>query len=146
MRLWARATHGKLTTHIPLGGSVGCVDDLRAVLRIFNEFNIPVWTVSRGKNLGYGAAAPVVPGCVVLDLHRINKIIEVNEKLAYAVVEPGVTFTDLYHYCVERKLKVWPSTASLGWGSVIGNVCAFGSPGRSSTLHYSSSVLTTKGP
>lgn len=81
-----------------------------------------MWVVSRGKNLGYGGPAPVVPGCVILDLHRINKVIEVNEKLAYAVVEPGVTFTDLYQYCATRKLKVWPSTASLGWGSVIGNV------------------------
>jgi FAD/FMN-containing dehydrogenase len=53
----------------------------------------------------------------------MNKIIEVSDKFAYAVVEPGVTFIDLYNYCVEHKLKVWPSTASLGWGSVMGNVC-----------------------
>lgn len=102
--------------------SVGSIEDIRAVLRIANSTKLPVWIVSRGKNLGYGGPAPVVPGSVILDLHRINKVIEVNEKLAYAVVEPGVTFTDLYQYCVERKLKVWPSTASLGWGSVIGNV------------------------
>lgn len=92
------------------------------MLKIFNDSSIPVWVVSRGKNLGYGGAAPVVSGSVVLDLHRINKILEVNEKMAYAVVEPGVTFTDLYRYCVKNRLKVWPSTASLGWGSVVGNV------------------------
>lgn len=102
--------------------SVASVDDLRTVLKIANETKIPLWIVSRGKNMGYGGPAPVVPGSVILDLHRINSVIEVNEKLAYAVVEPGVTFTDLYKYCAERKLKVWPSTASLGWGSVIGNV------------------------
>ena len=69
---------------------------------------------------------------MALDLHRMNKIIEVNEKFAYAVVEPGVTFIDLYNYCAERKLKVWPSTASLGWGSVLGNVRGawLTSPGR----------------
>lgn len=59
-----------------------------------------------------------------MDMHRMNKILEVNEKFAYAVVEPGVTFGDLYTYCAEHKLKVWPSTASLGWGSVVGNVSA----------------------
>jgi hypothetical protein len=53
----------------------------------------------------------------------MNKVIEVNDDLHYAVVEPGVTFIDLYNYCVEHKKKVWPSTASLGWGSVMGNVC-----------------------
>ena len=52
----------------------------------------------------------------------MNKIIDVNEKLAYAVVEPGVTFGDLYNHCVVQKLKAWPSVPSLGWGSVIGNV------------------------
>lgn len=61
-------------------------------------------------------------GSFVMDLHRMNKVLEVNEKFSYAVVEPGVTFGDLYSYCVQKKLKVWPSTASLGWGSVVGNV------------------------
>ena len=51
----------------------------------------------------------------------MNKIIEVNAEYAYAVVEPGVTFTELYEYCVANKLKVWPSVPSLGRGSVVGN-------------------------
>ncbi|KAL1848912.1 hypothetical protein VTK73DRAFT_9983 [Phialemonium thermophilum] len=96
-------------------------DELREVLRIANRFAIPLWTFSRGKNLGYGGPAPRVNGSVALDLHRMNKIIEVNDQFAYAVVEPGVTFFELYKYCVDHKLKVWPSTASLGWGSVVGN-------------------------
>ncbi|KAI1464416.1 putative vanilly-alcohol oxidase [Daldinia caldariorum] len=97
------------------------VSDIQAVLKIVNKYKIPVWTFSRGKNLGYGGPAPRVPGCIALDLHRMDKIIEVNEKFSFAVVEPGVTFGDLYEYCKKNKLKVWPSTASLGWGSVIGN-------------------------
>lgn len=61
-------------------------------------------------------------GSVALDLHRMNKIIEVNDEFHYAVVEPGVSFIQLYKYCVENGKKVWPSTPSLGWGSVVGNV------------------------
>lgn len=99
----------------------GSVEELRSVLQVANKFGIPLWTFSRGKNLGYGGPAPRVNGSVALDLHRMNKIIEVNDEFHYAVVEPGVTFIDLYNYCVEHKLKVWPSTASLGWGSVLGN-------------------------
>jgi FAD/FMN-containing dehydrogenase len=98
------------------------LEALQAVLRIANRFSIPVWTFSRGKNIGYGGPAPRLPGSLAVDLHRMNKIIEVNEKFAYAVVEPGVTFTDLYTYCAANKLEVWPSVPSLGWGSVIGNV------------------------
>ncbi|KXX73690.1 Vanillyl-alcohol oxidase, partial [Madurella mycetomatis] len=97
------------------------IDQLKEVLAVANKYKFPVWTFSRGKNLGYGGPAPRVNGSVALDLHRMNKIIEVNDEYHYAVVEPGVTFIDLYRYCVENGKKVWPSTASLGWGSVMGN-------------------------
>lgn len=70
----------------------------------------------------YGGPAPRVTGSVALDLHRMNRIIEVNDEHAYAVVEPGVTWQDLYDYCIKHEKKVWPSTPTLGWGSVIGNV------------------------
>jgi FAD/FMN-containing dehydrogenase len=75
--------------------------------------------------LRYGGPAPRVQGSVVLDLHRMNKILEINEKFAYAVVEPGVTFFDLYNHCRANNLGLWPSVPSLGWGSVLGNVSQF---------------------
>jgi len=96
-------------------------EQVREVVRIAAEFDIPLWTVSRGKNLGYGGAAPRVRGSIVVDLGRMNQIIEVNDELCYAIVEPGVTFFDLYNYVRERGLRVWPSCPALGWGSVIGN-------------------------
>lgn len=52
----------------------------------------------------------------------MNRVIEVNEEFSYAVVEPGVSFQELFDYCLENKLRVWPSVPSLGWGSVVGNV------------------------
>jgi 4-cresol dehydrogenase (hydroxylating) flavoprotein subunit len=63
----------------------------------------------------YGGSAPVVKGSVVLDLNLMNEIIEVNEQYAYVIVEPGVTFMDLYAYIQEHKLKLWMSTPALGW-------------------------------
>lgn len=33
------------------------VEELRRVLKISNEYSIPVWTFSRGKNLGYVATS-----------------------------------------------------------------------------------------
>jgi 4-cresol dehydrogenase (hydroxylating) flavoprotein subunit len=51
----------------------------------------------------------------------MNKVIEVNGEYAYAIVEPGVTFMDLYTYIQKHKLKLWISTPALGWASVIGN-------------------------
>jgi 4-cresol dehydrogenase (hydroxylating) flavoprotein subunit len=96
------------------------VAEIQAIVKIANEHKIPLWTVSRGKNLGYGGPAPRVSGSALLDLGRMKRI-EVNEELCYAVVEPGVTFFDLYEHIRERKLKLWISVPALGWGSVVGN-------------------------
>lgn len=57
----------------------------------------------------------------MLDLHRMKKIIEVNEEYGYAIVEPGVSFFDLHDYIKERQIKLWISCPAIGWGSVLGN-------------------------
>lgn len=51
----------------------------------------------------------------------MNRILEVNDKLCYALVEPGVSFFDIFNYCKIHNLNVYPSVPSLGWGSVVGN-------------------------
>ncbi|KKY19054.1 putative aryl-alcohol oxidase [Diplodia seriata] len=38
------------------------VPEVQAVVRLCNEFAIPVWPFSVGRNVGYGGAAPRVPG------------------------------------------------------------------------------------
>lgn len=93
-------------------------------MRLCNEFEIPVWPFSVGRNVGYGGAAPRVPGSIGLDMGRnMRKVLEVNEDGAFAVVEPGVTFFDLHNYLVENNLrdKLWIDCPDLGGGSVIGN-------------------------
>ncbi|KAJ0135633.1 Pre-mRNA-splicing factor cwf18 [Fusarium oxysporum f. sp. albedinis] len=97
------------------------VEEIQAILKITNQHHVPLWTCSQGKNFGYGGPAPRVSGSMVLSLHRMKRILEVNEKLAYIVVEPGVTFFDVYNYIVENKLDLWVSVPALGWGSVVGN-------------------------
>jgi (+)-pinoresinol hydroxylase len=57
----------------------------------------------------------------VLDLKRMNRIIEVNDRSHYAIVEPGVSYFDLYRYIQECGLKVWIDCPDPGWGNLIGN-------------------------
>ena len=40
------------------------VPDVQAVMRLCNEFEIPVWPFSIGRNVGYGGAGPRVPGSI----------------------------------------------------------------------------------
>lgn len=51
----------------------------------------------------------------------MNRIIEVDERLGYAIVEPGVTFFQLYDFLAQKEIKLWLSTPAPGWGSIIGN-------------------------
>ncbi len=97
------------------------VEEVQKVVKIANKYKIPLYTISTGKNLGYGGSAPVHSGSVVLDLKRMNRILEVNEENAYALVEPGVSYFDLYRYIQEKGLKLWVDVPDPGWGSPVGN-------------------------
>ena len=96
-------------------------EEVQALMRIANRFKIPMYPISTGKNLGYGGSAPSYSGSVVLDLKRMNRIIEVNEKQAYCIVEPGVSYFDMYRYLQEKKIKLWIDVPDPGWGSMLGN-------------------------
>src|SRR5271163_1895190 len=97
------------------------VEQVQQIVRIANKYKIPLWTVSTGKNLAYGGSAPRLSGSVVLDLKRMNRILEVNDRNHYALVEPGVSYFDLYRYIQEKGLKLWVDVPDPGWGSPIGN-------------------------
>ena len=97
------------------------VEQVQKVVRIANTYKIPIYPVSTGKNLGYGGSAPAYSGSVVLDLKRMNRILEVDEKSAYALVEPGVSYFDLYRHIQEKGLKLWIDVPDPGWGSPVGN-------------------------
>jgi len=101
-------------------------DELRGVLEVANRYRIPVWPISTGKNLAYGGAAPRMKGTMVLDLRRMNRILEINDELGYAVVEPGVNFFEFHKALEDRGGKLWMSGPAHSWGSVIGNALEHG--------------------
>ncbi len=80
---------------------------VQAIMKICNAHKIPVWPISTGHNFGYGSAAPESRGQVILDLKRMNRIIEVDPVLGTALVEPGVTYQQLVDYIAEHKYPLW---------------------------------------
>ena len=82
------------------------VEQVQEIVRICNQYKIPIWTISTGRNFGYGSAAPHHRGQVILDLKRMNKIIHVDPELCTALVEPGVTYGQLYDYLQKNNLPL----------------------------------------
>jgi 4-cresol dehydrogenase (hydroxylating) len=101
----------------------GSRDEVVDCLKIANRFETPLYPVSTGKNWGYGSRVPPVTGCVLLDLSRLNRILDFDEDLGYVTVEPGVTQRQLFEFLLERRSGLWmDATGSSPNCSLIGNV------------------------
>ena len=99
----------------------GSRDDVQRCLRIANRFLVPVYPVSTGRNWGYGSRSPVADAAL-LDLSRLNRIVELNEELAYVTVEPGVTQRQLHDELRARGSRLWmDATGASPDCSIIGN-------------------------
>jgi 4-cresol dehydrogenase (hydroxylating) len=105
----------------------GNVDELAECLRIANRFRIPVYPISTGLNIGYGSAVPTQDGSVILEMKRMNRILEFSEDLAYVTVEPGVTQRQLYSFLREQNSGLWmDATGGPADHSLIGNIAERG--------------------
>ncbi len=87
-----------------------------------NRFKVPLYPISCGKQWGMGSRLPVQSGAAVVDLSRMNRIIEISEEFHYAVVEPGVTQRQLLDAIAEQQLALMLNvTGSTSDTSLIGN-------------------------
>ncbi len=82
----------------------GSKEEVRQVLMLANREKIPVIPYSTGINVR-GLTIPVHDGSILLDLGRMNRIIEINPEMKTATVEPGVTFGMLFEQTRKYKLR-----------------------------------------
>ena len=66
-------------------------------------------------------AAPRVSGGITLNYRRMNRVLKIDEDLGYALVEPGVSFQDMYDALEASGSRLMVSVPDLGWGSLGGN-------------------------
>lgn len=99
----------------------GTAAEVARCLAIASEERVRVHPISRGRNWGYGSRVPPVDA-VVLDLGRMDRIVDFDERLAYVTVEPGVTFRQLSTYLRACRARVFASvTGGPADGSVLAN-------------------------
>src|SRR5688572_27943213 len=96
-------------------------EQVQAIVRTANKYKIPVYAISTGKDCVSGGPSPNVRGSVTVDLKRMNRIRVCDDKRNFALVEPGVSYIDLYLPIQADNLLLWGDTRDPGWGSLIGN-------------------------
>ena len=99
------------------------VEDVQNIVRQALQYNVPLHAISRGYNWGYGDALPFSAPCALLDLSRMNRILEINRDLGYAVVEPGVSQGQLYEAVQREAPEYWIDATGAGpEASIVGNI------------------------
>src|SRR5262245_14835693 len=110
------------TARVPLIVRPGDRQQVQACLRVANANRVPVYPISTGQNWGYGSRVPSADGSVLLDLGRMNRIVDFNEDLAYVTVEPGVTQQQLFDFLRDNRSHLWmDATGARPDSSLIGN-------------------------
>lgn len=74
--------------------------EISEIIKLANEEKCPIIPMVAGTNLG-GLTIPTEGG-IILDMKKMNKIIETNEKEMYTIIEPGVTFGDMKNHLDEN--------------------------------------------
>lgn len=92
------------------------------IVKIANENHIPLYPISRGKNIGYGDKIPVLDGQLIVDLQRMNNIRSFDKTLGHVVLEPGVTQKQLFDFLRTHEAQFWMDATGAGLeSSIIGN-------------------------
>jgi len=83
------------------------VEDVQRIVRLANLERIPIVPYCSGTNIG-GLTIPEQGG-IIVDLKRMNRIIEINTDVGYAVFEPGVSHAKLSAALKEKGYDFgWP--------------------------------------
>ncbi len=104
----------------------GSTEEIQAIVRLANKHLFPI--IPRGAGTGLSGGSLPVKNGVVLDLTRMNRILEIDEENLVAVTEPGVVTYALQQEVERRGLFYPPDPASLKTSTIGGNVaeCAGG--------------------
>ncbi|MFP3880528.1 MAG: FAD-binding oxidoreductase [Dehalococcoidia bacterium] len=97
------------------------VDEVQQIVRLANQDKVPLTPMGAGLTLS--ALTVPVRGGIVLDMKRMETIIEVNEASRYALIEAGVTQAALRAYLEKHHPHLQHSTPeSPPTATIVGNI------------------------
>nr|WP_232337027.1 FAD-linked oxidase C-terminal domain-containing protein [Lysinibacillus timonensis] len=95
-------------------------EEIRQIVKVCNEFEIPIVPRGSGSNL----AAGTVPnqGGVVLLFNNMNKIIEFDKENLTITVQPGMITADICNFVENENLFYPPDPSSMKISTIGGNI------------------------
>jgi glycolate oxidase len=123
---------------VVLPGSTG---EVAAVMNIASEAGIPV--VARGAGTGLSGGALPTPGCIVVALSRMRRIVEVDLENGWMRVEPGVINLDVSKAIGAEGYYYAPDPSSQSVCTIGGNVAE--NSGGAHCLKYGFTVNHVRG-
>jgi len=124
-----------LTLHKSLPAAVVFVqntEQVAAVVKACHAHKHPY--VARGAGTGLSGGTMALDHAVIIEMARMNRILEVNVTDRYAIVEPGVINIHLTKACLAHQLHYAPDPSSQGACTIGGNVAE--NSGGPHTLKY----------
>lgn len=96
--------------------------EVQECLTIASQCGVAVYPSSRGCNWGLGSKVPVADRCALLELTRLDRIVDFSESMATITIEPGVTFEQVVDYLKEQRSSLFFNiTGSSPWSSPLAN-------------------------
>ncbi len=87
-----------------------------------NETKTPLIPVSSREKHRHGGTVPAIPGAVMVDLSGMKKVLSVNRVMRMAVIEPGVTYSQLQAELKKEGLMIDTSLAPRAEKSVLASL------------------------
>jgi FAD/FMN-containing dehydrogenase len=84
----------------------GNADEVQDIVKWANQTHTPLVPVSSGPPHFRGDSVPSVEGAVVVDLGRMKRIIMMDRRNRVAIIEPGVTYSELQPALAKEGLRL----------------------------------------
>jgi glycolate oxidase len=95
-------------------------EQIAEIVKIANEFKIPL--VPRGAGTSLSGGVIPIKGGIILDLSRMNRVLEISIENRYARVQAGVVCDDLNRQLAKHGFTFPPDPASSTVATIGGNV------------------------
>src|SRR5437868_5804898 len=98
----------------------GSTEEVAACVNVAREAGLPI--VARGSGTGLSGGALPIPGCAVIGLSRMRKMLQVDYDNAFMRVQPGVINLDVSKFVGPQGWYYAPDPSSQSVCSIGGNV------------------------